>query len=105
MCGVMWPLFNWVLFISVSTPYSCTTHVSPEQGGALVSHMMSGGVSLPLPSAEEDSRREGQRQWRACAGGGLDTTLLRRHDPILFFDEVLLYQVRSFFFYFLCLCG
>mmetsp|Transcript_17031 Transcript_17031/g.32060 ORF Transcript_17031/g.32060 Transcript_17031/m.32060 type:complete len:439 (+) Transcript_17031:108-1424(+) len=83
-----------------STPYSCTTrlcepaaplHPTPP---ARLSCITSGGVPLshsdPCAVLSSPDR---QRLWQPCQPGGINMEMLRKKDqPILFFDEVLLYQ-------------
>jgi hypothetical protein len=91
-----------------STPYCCTTHIcEPETSlepnpPAKFSCMTSGGVPLAHTAPSTSLHVEGQKSstmkhtWQPCAPGGINMELLRRKDqPILFFDEVLLYQVGT----------
>jgi hypothetical protein len=101
-----------------STPYSCTTRIcepgtpvatprthtatedlAPPSPPCRLSYMTSGGVPLthsaPSAAIAPPLQQAQQRHfWQPCAGGGINMQLLRSKDqPILFFDEVLLYQV------------
>lgn len=83
-----------------STPYSCTTRICDPAAPvhhtppARLSCMTSGGVPLShsAPSSAL-SLHDRQRLWQPCQPGGINMEMLRRKDqPILFFDEILLYQ-------------
>lgn len=71
-----------------TSPYNCTLRIDTSQeeyiiqSGTLVSSI-TGATPVTLPP----------RQWVACEPGGIDINMLQARDDILFFDELLLYQV------------
>lgn len=81
-----------------SSPYNCTTRImSPDsESQCMFSYMVSGGAFLghTTPSRTVEVNKDNERYiWKPRGPGGINMDLLKRTDqPILFFDEVMLYQ-------------
>lgn len=98
--AVQYQEWDW----TYSTPYNVTSRFfnvgtpQTELREELLSYMISGGIplshgspSVPMPPNDGESHL--CHHWQAVSQSGINFAMLKRQDqPILFFDELLLYQ-------------